>query len=427
MTPAQQKARKDRGVLSRLHKRQTRDAGRRVLEAEPRLVTLIRDTRDGSVADLLAAVRAADWLLGADAPTRAWALRYLRGPIDAARGKAGRDPLDDPLPDEPDDGGLALRRLLSHPPDDPEEDSPMTIDVLALRIHTGADTAQARELVDHFFGGALPLQTVGLSAPADQTVAPSTPDDQEESPVPAANDVASEDVTRNAAPAETSDTPATPATDAAGLPWDERIHASSKALNADGTWRRKRGVDETTVARVEAELRGVSDDAAKRATDTDDDDLEALLGGDADSAPEEWPVMGVDGDTLNMCDSAEAFEAGLAEAIGLVDEAADVLTLDKVNEAALGRLSREARVRLRQVSDQRRNVLLEAAAKARDAATDAPPIDRSTLRKTLQAYTRVHGATALRAFLQKYGGARLEDIDPARYADMMAAARLEAA
>lgn len=43
--------------------------------------------------------------------------------------------------------------------------------------------------------------------------------------------------------------------DSNGLPWDERIHASSKALNADGTWRTKRGVDKALVAQVEAELR----------------------------------------------------------------------------------------------------------------------------------------------------------------------------
>jgi hypothetical protein len=43
--------------------------------------------------------------------------------------------------------------------------------------------------------------------------------------------------------------------DAAGLPWDERIHSSSKAIVADGTWRQKRGVSELLVKKVEAELR----------------------------------------------------------------------------------------------------------------------------------------------------------------------------
>ena len=44
--------------------------------------------------------------------------------------------------------------------------------------------------------------------------------------------------------------------DSAGLPWDERIHSSSRNTVADGTWRRKRGVDESLVQQVEAELRG---------------------------------------------------------------------------------------------------------------------------------------------------------------------------
>lgn len=40
-----------------------------------------------------------------------------------------------------------------------------------------------------------------------------------------------------------------------GLPWDNRIHAESKAKIADGTWRKKRNVDPGLVAQVEAELR----------------------------------------------------------------------------------------------------------------------------------------------------------------------------
>ena len=49
---------------------------------------------------------------------------------------------------------------------------------------------------------------------------------------------------------------APPATDKNGLPWDERIHAGTKALNADGTWKKRRGVDDATVAAVTAELTG---------------------------------------------------------------------------------------------------------------------------------------------------------------------------
>lgn len=46
-----------------------------------------------------------------------------------------------------------------------------------------------------------------------------------------------------------------PLNDANGLPWDERIHSSSKNLNADGTWRTKRGLNPIIKNQVEAELR----------------------------------------------------------------------------------------------------------------------------------------------------------------------------
>ena len=48
--------------------------------------------------------------------------------------------------------------------------------------------------------------------------------------------------------------PAAPTVDANNMPHDERIHAGSKALNTDGTWRKKRGVSDELVRRVEAGL-----------------------------------------------------------------------------------------------------------------------------------------------------------------------------
>lgn len=43
-----------------------------------------------------------------------------------------------------------------------------------------------------------------------------------------------------------------PATDKNGVAWDARYHASSKALNADGTWRRKRGLSDADSAAADA-------------------------------------------------------------------------------------------------------------------------------------------------------------------------------
>lgn len=54
--------------------------------------------------------------------------------------------------------------------------------------------------------------------------------------------------------------PSSPASDvkldSKGLPWDERIHASTKTTVADGSWKKKKGInDPALIARVEAELR----------------------------------------------------------------------------------------------------------------------------------------------------------------------------
>lgn len=45
---------------------------------------------------------------------------------------------------------------------------------------------------------------------------------------------------------------AAPAVDKNGVPWLEAVHASTKALNADGTWRGRRNIDAATRAAAEA-------------------------------------------------------------------------------------------------------------------------------------------------------------------------------
>lgn len=57
-------------------------------------------------------------------------------------------------------------------------------------------------------------------------------------------------------PAGGSDVPPAPANptnalDSAGMPWDHRIHATTKGKNQDGTWRAKRGVDPKLVEDVQ--------------------------------------------------------------------------------------------------------------------------------------------------------------------------------
>lgn len=56
--------------------------------------------------------------------------------------------------------------------------------------------------------------------------------------------------------------PGTVERDSAGLPWDARIHASTKTKVASGAWTAKRNVDPAFKAQVEADLRGLPAPAA---------------------------------------------------------------------------------------------------------------------------------------------------------------------
>lgn len=44
--------------------------------------------------------------------------------------------------------------------------------------------------------------------------------------------------------------------DSKGMPWDDRIHASTKTKISDGSWKAKRGVEPALLAQVTAELKG---------------------------------------------------------------------------------------------------------------------------------------------------------------------------
>lgn len=99
-----------------------------------------------------------------------------------------------------------------------------------------------------------PLPAVPAALPAADTAGATIP-----TPPPAPSPVA----VPPTAPAPT--VPAAPIAgtvelDADGLPWDARIHsgpADKRPKNADGRWRRGRGVDDETVATVTAELRQI--------------------------------------------------------------------------------------------------------------------------------------------------------------------------
>lgn len=126
----------------------------------------------------------------------------------------------------------------------------------ANRVHVATDNAIA-EAASKFGKQPLPAEATGPLAPAPSpaaadpsTTAPAVPPVfSTVAPVPPVPAAAS-------TPAPPVASPAPAATvDKNGLPWDERIHSSSRAMNADGSWRAKRGVQGALVAQVEAELR----------------------------------------------------------------------------------------------------------------------------------------------------------------------------
>lgn len=110
-------------------------------------------------------------------------------------------------------------------------------------VTLNSDNPADAELIERLFAPAVPAVQMSLDfAPVIQTEAPATETATETVPLP---------------PFALPEPPATPpSVDAAGLPWDARIHSESKATVADGTWRKRRGVDPELVKQVEAELRG---------------------------------------------------------------------------------------------------------------------------------------------------------------------------
>jgi len=77
--------------------------------------------------------------------------------------------------------------------------------------------------------------------------------------------------------------------DKRGFPWDERIHASTKAKNADGTWRARKNVDKALVSEVEAELSSptCAQPTVDEPEDDPDFDTDAMFDFEPEPEPEE--------------------------------------------------------------------------------------------------------------------------------------------
>lgn len=103
-------------------------------------------------------------------------------------------------------------------------------------------TSELADIVAKLNGDSVTLATCG---PLKQDIQRAVGEVVSETVVPVPQPEPQDDEPTNDAP---------PAIDKNGLPWDERIHAGTKALNGDGTWKKRRGVDDATVAAVTAEL-----------------------------------------------------------------------------------------------------------------------------------------------------------------------------
>lgn len=82
------------------------------------------------------------------------------------------------------------------------------------------------------------------------------------------------------------------AVDSKGTPWDARIHSESRAINADKTWRKRRGVSDELFAEVMAELKASKLD-------------EMTIDGELDDAPPPPPAD----DTVPLAPSDDSVPA----------------------------------------------------------------------------------------------------------------------
>jgi hypothetical protein len=169
--------------------------------------------------------------------------------------------------------GNVQANAVIHPLDNPEAGA----NVMAVRqgstfvavplppAATIAPTAPSTSLLaDVGFGqgvtlpaGAIPIPAPASAVAGQSAIAPVAP-----SGIPAAPPAPTAHAQQPAAAAPAPQVPAAPPTsapgvvlDKAGLPWDARIHSSTKATIKDGTWRQKRDLDPAIKVAVEAELR----------------------------------------------------------------------------------------------------------------------------------------------------------------------------
>lgn len=132
----------------------------------------------------------------------------------------------------------------------PTEENPSTLRALALMLNSiASDRDGGKGVQIEVNVSAAP----GLAAHITQETLPPLVGNEQPAAPGASTDSTPPPPPPNANAAADSNTSLV--LDKNGLPWDVRIHSSSKNLNADGTWRYLRGGDVDLRASVEADLR----------------------------------------------------------------------------------------------------------------------------------------------------------------------------
>lgn len=129
----------------------------------------------------------------------------------------------------------------------------------ATQVPTNLDQAVNEHIVS-IGGNPLPFDpvvTFGATTAAESATPPAaSASSANDSPFPAAPSAPAPVATTSTS--TITETATNVPVDSEGLPWDGRIHSSSKEkLVKDSTWKLKRGVDKALVEQVKAELRGV--------------------------------------------------------------------------------------------------------------------------------------------------------------------------
>lgn len=129
------------------------------------------------------------------------------------------------------------------------------------------------------------------------------------------------------APPAPQETTGGPELDAEGLPWDSRIHASTRTRNKDETWRLLRGVDQGLVDQVKAELKAaMSAPVPKPAAQASPPPPPA--------APAETPASPPPPPAASSDDQPPVSFAGFVQAI-TKKQAAGLLTVQEINEVCV--------------------------------------------------------------------------------------------